>query len=205
MQSALRRLVLVRHGETAGESSIRYHGVTDVALNDLGRRQMERVGHALAVEEFEAVYTSALQRTVTAAHLIAPRHPPRVVSGFNEINFGLWEGLTREEIAARHPDLYREWRAGMHAFTYPSGDAVPAFRQRVAEAWNTLYLAAPEHALIVAHKGVISTIVTELLRLSLAERGAWPIDLASIHILRATPDGWAAEAINDVRHLEDLT
>ena len=32
------RLILVRHGETEGESSIRYHGRTDVALSELGTR-----------------------------------------------------------------------------------------------------------------------------------------------------------------------
>ena len=38
------RLILVRHGETEGESSIRYHGRTDVALSELGRAQMRLAG-----------------------------------------------------------------------------------------------------------------------------------------------------------------
>ena len=65
----IRRLVLVRHGETAGQSSIRYYGATDLALSESGCRQMERVRAALAGEEFDAVYTSELQRTITAARI----------------------------------------------------------------------------------------------------------------------------------------
>ena len=38
--SRLNRIVLVRHGETTGESSIRYYGATDVPLSDLGRQQV---------------------------------------------------------------------------------------------------------------------------------------------------------------------
>jgi broad specificity phosphatase PhoE len=45
------RLVLVRHGETVGHSSIRYYGRTDVALSDLGRRQMRAAREWLAARD----------------------------------------------------------------------------------------------------------------------------------------------------------
>jgi broad specificity phosphatase PhoE len=202
--AALRRLVLVRHGETVGQSSIRYYGCTDVGLNDAGRRQMQRVGRALASEVFDAVYTSALRRTVDGARLIAPQHEPRIVADFNEVSFGRWEGLTREEIAARDPERFARWQAALHEFTYPEGDAVLAFRRRVATAWRALYPLAPERLLVVAHKGVIRTILAELLRLDGAEPRAWRIDLASIHELRAGDAGWITERVNDLRHLEGL-
>src|SRR6185295_1113985 len=118
-----RRLVLVRHGETVGQSSIRYYGATDLALSADGEAQMRRVRQALAGEAFDAVYTSGLQRTIRAARIIVPHLPAQGVAGFNEINFGRWEGLTREEIATRDPQLFQQWRAAPHEFTYPDGDA----------------------------------------------------------------------------------
>ena len=45
-----RRILLVRHGETVGESSTRFHGRNDVALAESGRAQMARVAAALATE-----------------------------------------------------------------------------------------------------------------------------------------------------------
>jgi broad specificity phosphatase PhoE len=36
----VKTLVLVRHGETEGNSSIRYYGDTDIELSELGRAQM---------------------------------------------------------------------------------------------------------------------------------------------------------------------
>jgi broad specificity phosphatase PhoE len=198
----LHHLVLVRHGETVGESSIRYHGRNDVALSEAGREQMRRVAKALAQTSFGAVYTSELQRTVQAAWIIAPGVPARAIAGFNEICFGEWEGLTREEIEARDPQAYERWREALYDFTYPAGDSVAGFRARVSEAFRRLLHDAPERALIVAHKGVISAIATELLGLRAEERTRWPADLASIHILAACEGRWQATVVNKTDHLE---
>ena len=43
-----RRLWLVRHGETEGQSSIRYHGANDVPLSDVGRQQIRALLPLLA-------------------------------------------------------------------------------------------------------------------------------------------------------------
>lgn len=200
--SALRRLVLVRHGETAGESSIRYHGANDIELSELGIEQMRRVAAALAAEQFDLVLTSRLRRTVDAARIIAPHVRARAVSGFNEINFGEWEGMTRDEIAARDPVRYAQWRADLHEFAYPAGDSIPAFRARVVAAFHEIVPDLPERTLIVAHKGVISSIITELLGLTAEERARWPVDLASIHVLERTPGAWRPGQVNGTEHLE---
>ncbi len=200
----LRRLVLVRHGETEGQSSIRYYGATDVPLNESGRRQLARVGRALADVPLDAVYTSALRRTVEGARIIAPDVPAQAIASFNEVHFGEWEGLTREEIAARDPERYGRWRHALDDFCYPGGEAVSAFRARVVYAWRRLLPAAPAHALVVAHKGVIASIVAEMLGLGPTQRAAWPIDLASIHVLEATDGHWQAAVVNECRHLANL-
>jgi len=199
--SNLRRLVLVRHGETVGQSSIRYYGATDLALSDLGLRQMRAVATALHDETYDLVLTSALQRTRVAAELIKPTAPRRVVPGFNEICFGEWEGWTREEIAARDPQRFVVWQSDMHGFTYPGGDSVPAFRARVAAAWREVMAAAPEHLLLVVHRGVILTILSEMLGLSDAQRGAWPTALGSIHVLEGSASTWRATLVDGVAHL----
>lgn len=202
METALRRLVLVRHGETVGESSTRYHGVTDVALNEVGVAQMNRVRGALAEESFDLAITSALQRTIAAAAIVAPAVPARALPGFNEIDFGDWEGLTRDEIARRDPERYAAWQAAGAAFTYPNGDAVAAFRGRVAATWRRIVPQLPARVIVIAHKGVMGTILGELLHLAPAERATLTIDLASIHILgTANGRGWVADVLNDVRHL----
>ncbi|HVM96132.1 MAG TPA: histidine phosphatase family protein [Candidatus Acidoferrales bacterium] len=196
-----KRLTLVRHGETVGQSSIRYYGATDVALSELGIRQIQCVRDALAREAFDAVYSSELQRTTLAARIIAPQLPLLPMAEFNEINFGDWEGLTREEIAERDPQTYARWRERPHDFTYPSGDTLALFRARVANAFRNLLPSLPERTLMVVHRGIISTIVAALLDLSASERAEYPIDLASIHVLSLHDGKWRTELVNGVDHL----
>lgn len=198
----IRRLTLVRHGETVGDSSIRYHGVNDVALSQVGRAQMECVARALAEERFEAVYTSTLRRTRESARIIAPRLAPRPLAGFNEINFGRWEGLTREEIEARDPELFDLWRVSNGEFHYPDGDRVSDFRARVAATWREILPQAPARVLVVAHRGVISTILMETLGISLPDLRHWRLGLGSIHVLVEGGAGWTAELADHHDHLE---
>lgn len=196
--------MLVRHGETEGESSIRYHGRNDVALSPLGREQMARVGAALAGQRFDAVFTSRLRRTVEAARIIVPDHAAEAVPEFDEIHFGDWEGLTREEIAARDPDNFARWEADRYGFTYPNGDSVPHFRARVAAAFRARHPHLPARTLAIVHRGIVATLFGELLGLTEASRGGLGIELASIHVLREEPEGWQVEVLNRTDHLEDL-
>ena len=127
------RITLVRHGETTGQSSVRYFGATDVPLSDLGREQMRRVRDVLAGEPFDAVFSSRLRRSREGAKLVAAgRAVVTPMAEFDEVNFGRWEGWTREEIAQRDPEQYRAWQQNGHAFSYPDGESRPAFRVRVA-------------------------------------------------------------------------
>ncbi len=170
--SKVRRIVLVRHGETEGESSVRFHGATDVALDATGRQQMEKVARELADEPFSTVVASPLQRSWRAAWIVGGGAPVRIESGLREVDFGRWEGLTAEEIKASDPVLYEDWTSGAANFQYPNGESTAAFRGRVECALEGL-LALPAHSLlIVAHKGVLRAIAGKLLGSELDKKDA---------------------------------
>jgi ribonuclease H / adenosylcobalamin/alpha-ribazole phosphatase len=188
------RLVLVRHGETVGHSSIRYYGRTDVALSELGRRQMRAAREWLAARDgargFAPVFASPLVRAAEGARIIAGREASAlVIEEFVEVDFGLFEGLTAEEIAARHPEEFRRWNANRLApdFVYPDGESRADFARRVTRGaarmlalWQDARAdgGAARNALVVAHRGVIRALVRQL-------TGVFEphIDLGSIHIL----------------------
>ena len=77
------------------------------------------------------VVASPLGRAWKAATIVAPGLPVRLEPGFREIDFGRWEGLTREEIEARDPVLYRDWQAGTPGFEFPGGERRASFRTRI--------------------------------------------------------------------------
>ena len=198
------RLTLVRHGETTGQSNIRYYGATDVPLSQLGEEQMRRTGAALAHEHFDAVLCSRLQRSHRGAALVARnRFEPQPLAAFDEVDFGNWEGWTREEIAARDADRYRRWQEQPEEFVYPGGECRRAFRQRVADGLAGV-LADPPGAqvLVVVHRGVIAVILAELLALSPDARRRLAVDLGSIHVVDGRARIWQARVLNRVDHLE---
>jgi broad specificity phosphatase PhoE len=160
--SKLRRIVLVRHGETVGNSSERFHGSSDVALSDEGREQMRAAAFALRTEAFDLVMASPLQRSWTSASIVSGGAPIRLDARLREVHFGRWEGLTKAEIEAADPILYADWQNQAADFEYPSGEARSEFRARVEECLAAVLETGAQNALLVVHKGVIRTIVEKL-------------------------------------------
>jgi broad specificity phosphatase PhoE len=192
-------LILVRHGETEGQSSIRYHGRTDVALDERGRAQMRAAARMLQGEKFDEVFASSLCRSTEGARIIAGNDAPiNAIEEFVEIDFGNFEGLTIDEIRERHPAEFERWRTERlkAGYQYPGGESGAAFRARVTigmERMFALWRGERDRfggtALLVAHRGVIRIIVNKLI-------GVIPaIQLGSIHILDCD-HGWRARALD---------
>ncbi len=160
---SLRRLVMLRHGETVGNSSVRFHGASDVALSDAGREQVRSAARALRQEVFDLVAASPLRRSWEAALLVGGGAPVRIEDGFREIDFGRWEGLTAEEIERRDPVLYRAWQERAPGFEFPGGEIRTEFRARVQAAFAQIAGSGATSALLVCHKGVIRAIAEQLL------------------------------------------
>ncbi len=167
--SSLRRIVMVRHGETEGQSSVRFHGSADVRLNDEGRAQLREAAREMRTEVFDLVAASPLRRSWEGAVIVSGGAPVRLYPEFREVHFGHWEGMTAEEIEASNPALYRDWRAGAAGFEYPGGELREAFRSRVARGLETLLASGATSVLLVGHKGVIRTIGEQLLEAPLSE------------------------------------
>lgn len=161
--SRLRRIAMIRHGETVGNSRERMHGAADVALAPEGRRQVRAAAHELGYERFELLVASPLQRSWQSAALVAGAAPVLLEPDFREIDFGRWEGLSLAEIEASDPVLYRDWKARAPGFEYPGGELRADFRKRVAEGVARLEQSGARSALLVLHKGVIRAIAEQLL------------------------------------------
>jgi broad specificity phosphatase PhoE len=164
----LGRLILVRHGETVGQSSIRYYGATDIPLSAIGRAQARASRCRIPGETFEAVWASSLARSWQAAQIIAPGHLVRLEADFREIDFGRWEGLTREEIERLDPALHADWQVRKPGFEFPEGEMRSDFCRRIEAGLLRLRASGVRSALVVAHKGVVRTLLELVSRHTLA-------------------------------------
>jgi len=184
----LARLILVRHGETAGQSSIRYYGATDVPLSELGRAQAHEARGKIPGETYESVWASSLSRAWESAQIIAPGRSIRIESDLCEIDFGRWEGLTREEIERAEPELHAVWQSRAADFEFPEGETRARFRGRIEAGLARLRESGVRSALVVAHKGVVRTLLELVSEQTLAPES--PELGGVIHVYRNLDGQW---------------
>jgi alpha-ribazole phosphatase len=161
------RVWLVRHGEPAGVRG-RCYGKLDVGLSEAGLAQMERTAECLRPEKLEAIYASPRVRTVESARVVAGFHECsyREDARLREIDFGDFEGLTYDEIAARYPALYRQWMESPTEVQFPNGESFAAMRVRVLESFKAIHARHEGQTVaIVTHGGVIRILLAWVLQM----------------------------------------
>ncbi len=201
------RLFVVRHGATEWSRARRFAGWQDIPLSEAGRRQCEAVAQALGGQPAGAVCASPLERARVSAEVIAKPHRLSVglAEAFREMGFGRWEGLTREEVAARFPQQWEQWRTSPERFPPPGGEPLVAVADRVARALDEL---RAEHdgatVILVTHAIVIRLVV--LGALGLGPDRLWTVDASpgGISELEYQDDWITVHRMNTLAHLEGL-
>ena len=117
-ESGLRRLVLLRHGESTWNKENRFTGWTDVDLSDRGRVEGLEAGRVLKEHEysFDIVFTSVLKRAIRTAWIAldAMDHmwiPVTRDWRLNERHYGSLQGLNKSEMAKKYGAAQvKSWR-----------------------------------------------------------------------------------------------
>lgn len=198
------RLLLVRHGETAAGSGVRYWGSTDVELSAEGLAQAGKLKQRLEHETIRAVYASNLKRAKLMADIITSGRSLNTIrcAELNEVNFGRMEGLTLEEIGRKYPELYKPWVNWDSDFEFPGGESIRDFHERVSRFADRLEAHdAQETVLVVAHAGSLRMLICYLLDLPLPHWRQIRLDLASLSIIEVLSQGAVLTRLNDVSHL----
>ena len=145
-------VLLLRHGETAGNALGRYIGSTDESLSAAGRAQVLR----LRVPEVARVYVSPLKRCMETARLVYPHLTPAPVAGLRECDFGAFENKSYLDLQG--DARYQQWIDSGGTLPFPGGECRQAFVARCAVAFLSLDLRAD--AAIVAHGGTLMAIMS---------------------------------------------
>lgn len=156
------RLYLVRHGQVEGYGEPRYNGHSDVLLTDVGREQYHMLKERLAEKPVSACYTSDLTRCRTGAEIICRQFGIEPVhrSELREVNVGIWEGLTWQQIQNRWPAEWKARLADLVNYRVPEGENLLDVEARVMPVVKeALQRHAGQEILFVAHGGVNRVIL----------------------------------------------
>ena len=200
------KLLLVRHGETDSNSSQRYWGRTDVGLGPVGLRQAEQLRDRLAVEKINCIYSSNMRRTLATAQIVAGFHNLPVIGcpELREIDFGKIEGLNFSEVQTQFPDVAQKWIHNDTCLVYPEGEGLAQLENRIADFRTRLVNHTQEQTiLVVAHSGVLRSLICQILELDMKSRWNIRVDLASLSILDTYQNTSILSLLNDTSHLID--
>lgn len=203
------RLIMIRHGETDWNVTLRYQGHGGVPLNENGREQARMAGARLARYKASALYTSDIARAAETAAIVGGLigHTPQPMTELREINVGQWEGLTPEELYRRYPDHMQAFDRDPARTVRLGGESYAQLQQRALVALNTIHAAHAHDEIVVAvsHGGTIRALLCHIIGLDLANFGRIWLDNGSLTELRHGSHGWRLVRLNDAAHLEGTT
>jgi probable phosphoglycerate mutase len=197
-------LIVIRHGETAWNREKRMQGTTDTQLSDVGREQARALGRRLAGSGFAALYTSDLARARDTARAIAEHTGRDIVTDprLQERRFGIFEGLTVEEIVARYPEEHARFASRDPDYAVPGGESARSFTQRCIGCLAEIAIRhRGTEVVVVTHGLVLDSLYRAAHSLDPGARRPVPLINASLNVFGYDGIGWRLEVWGDISHL----
>ncbi|KRU31503.1 alpha-ribazole phosphatase [Clostridium sporogenes] len=165
-------IYLIRHGETEQNKRKNFYGKLDVGLNEKGEEQSYKVGELLKDVKFNKIYISDRKRTRETAERILEKNKfyekgKNIIykdEKINELDFGIFEGKSYEEIGSLYPKEQEKWEKDWKNFAPPKGESAVVFYNRVENFMKHIQKEEDGNYLIVTHGGVIRMIYSYILQ-----------------------------------------
>lgn len=162
----LKDLFLVRHGETFFNLENRIGG--DSELTENGRSQAQALARHFSGREIPVIFTSQKKRAIQTAEPIKERQKNCTIiplAEFNEIDSGVCECMSYEEIRRNMPEVYRERKKDKYNYIYPQGEGYSTMKDRIDLGINkVLYLSdTSNNIMIIGHRAANRMILSHFL------------------------------------------
>jgi probable phosphoglycerate mutase len=181
----IRRLVLLRHGQTEYNANNRMQGQLDTDLSDLGREQASAAAEVLAKRQPLLIVSSDLRRALDTANALGERSavPVGVDTRLRETHLGDWQGMTHLEVDAVAPGARLAWRDdarwaphGGESRVDVAARSLPVVDELIThlDEWGTDEAGggSDRPVVLVAHGGLIAALTAALLELPVDN---WPV------------------------------
>lgn len=200
-------ILLVRHGETPLTPHRKFSGdgPLNPSLTEIGKEQAKKVATAIKKMKPDILIASPLARTQETAAFIANETGLDVVTDpiWIEQSFGLWDGMSVDEVKTQYPNEYKHWVAST-SYKPPRGESYDEVRDRAIQALASVASDYTQKTVVVVtHNGVIKTAATAAINAPAESLFNIDISPCSISTIAIWPsDGlMALRGTNDRAHL----
>jgi len=162
----VKHLYLIRHGETHYNLEDRIGG--DSELTENGWSQARTLAQYFKKKKIPLIFTSEKKRTIQTAEPIRDQQEDCTIiplEEFNEIDSGLCESMTYEEIRHNESEVYSDRKKDKYNYIYPEGEGYISMQDRINRGIKkALYLSDPmDNIMIVGHRAANRMILSHFL------------------------------------------
>lgn len=162
------KLIIARHGETAWNTADIFRGRVNIGLSEAGLKQAEQLGEYLNREKIQAVYCSPLPRAFQTAEAVARRFQikPQPVDELTDLDFGEWEGKSREEVMTKYKTVYEQWLERPDLVQIPGAESLAEATERSLTAVDRIKAQNQDATVsIITHRVITKILICALLGL----------------------------------------
>ena len=211
----IRRLVMLRHGQTDFNAGSRMQGQLDTDLSDLGREQAFAAAAVLAKRQPLLIVSSDLRRALDTAVALGDRsgQPVSIDTRLRETHLGDWQGMTHLEVDAIAPGARLAWRDdarwaphGGESRVDVADRSIPLVRELVQQQREWGIEEPDRPVVLVAHGGLIAALTGALLGLPVDN---WPVlggmgNASWVQLAGHTRTDGALDSFDDIRWRLDV-
>jgi broad specificity phosphatase PhoE len=155
----------------------------DEPISQNGQAQARRLWSYFCDKQIAAIYVSAYQRTLQTIDYVANQLgiTPVLDERLNEIDNGIIDNLSEEEVQERFPDFWKVYHERAADFRFPGGESGEEVRARIAgflEEKRSIH--GDQNILVVCHDGLIRSLACYIMDLPVYKRGNFYVDFCGI-------------------------
>ncbi|TKB12360.1 histidine phosphatase family protein [Desulforhopalus sp. IMCC35007] len=194
----MKTIYLIRHGEIAATSPRRFIGQTNLPLTVKGREQVTLLGKYLSTCGVENIVCSPLLRCQESGQIIAGASGLSIETEDNlsEINLGVWEGLTVDEVKKRYPGAYEQRGEDLAGYRPTDGESFHDLLERVWPAFLQIVEASSSTTAVIAHAGVNRVLLCHILGMPLTRMFTFEQSYAHYNVVSADKTHLKLKALN---------
>lgn len=201
-------IVLTRHGQVPWLDPERFRGRAELKLTATGIAQAQATARRIETSwQASALYASPMGRALRTGRIIAEPQalPVQPVEELTDIDYGEWQGLTRDEAAVRWPAEVEQWFRQPDLVQVPGGETLQDVLVRAAGALRTIARRHPDQTVIVvAHDSVNRVLLLHALELPLARYWHLGQDPCAINLIETSAEGFLVRTMNETWHLQEV-